>query len=298
MFEGEKGYLDTVQYILDHGLESTNRTGTNTISCFGVTMKFSLENSSFPLLTTKRVPFRLVAEELLWFINSCTNAKVLSEKGVDIWNANGSRAFLDDCNLPHREEGDLGPIYGFQWRHFNAPYTTCHDDYDNKGFDQLQWVIDEIKSNPSSRRLVVSAWNPLQISEMVLPPCHTSFQFYVRDHKLSCLLYQRSGDMGLGVPFNIASYSLLTRMVALLCDLECGEFVHVIGDAHIYTNHIIPLQKQLKRIPKPPPKLKFVWEVDSNSDYKSPETIDDFVIDHFVIEGYHPYKTIKMKMVV
>ncbi|CAO2583184.1 Thymidylate synthase [Lemmus lemmus] len=222
----------------------------------------------FPLLTTKRVFWKGVLEELLWFIKGSTNAKELSSKGVRIWEANGSR------------EGDLGPVYGFQWRHFGADY---------KGVDQLQKVIDTIKTNPDDRRIIMCAWNPKDLSLMALPPCHALCQFYVVNGELSCQLYQRSGDMGLGMPFNIASYALLTYMIAHITGLKPGDFVHTLGDAHIYLSHIEPLKIQLQREPRPFPKLKILRKV---------ETIDDFKVEDFQIEGYNPHPAIKMEMAV
>ncbi|PIA56093.1 hypothetical protein AQUCO_00700444v1 [Aquilegia coerulea] len=215
-------------------------------------MRFNLRRS-FPLFTTKRVFWRGVVEELLWFINGSTNAKVLQEKGVHIWDGNASRDYLDSVGLVDREEGDLGPVYGFQWRHFGAIYTNMHADYKGQGFDQLLDVINKIKNRPDDRRIILSAWNPSDLKLMALPPCHMFAQFYVANGELSCQMYQRSADMGLGVPFNIASYSLLTCMIAHVCDLVPGDFVHVIGDAHVYRTHVMPLQDQLQKHPQPFP---------------------------------------------
>lgn len=191
-----------------------------------------------------------VAQELLWFISGDTSAKTLQDQGIHIWDGNGSRAYLDSIGLEHREEGDLGPVYGFQWRHFGAEYSTMHADYQGKGVDQLADLIHRIKTNPNDRRLVLSAWNPAALPDMALPPCHMFCQFYVADGELSCQMYQRSCDLGLGVPFNIASYALLTRLVAQVCGLQAGDFVHVLGDAHVYTNHVDPLKEQLKNVPR------------------------------------------------
>jgi thymidylate synthase len=214
----ERQYLDLIRNILDHGRTKGNRTGVGTRSVFGAQMRFSLRNS-FPLLTTKRVFWRGVVEELLWFIRGSTNARELSDKNVKIWDANGSRQFLDSLGLEDREEGDLGPVYGFQWRHFGAKYEDMHKDYTGLGVDQLAEVIRKIKTYPDDRRIIMSSWNPTDLPLMALPPCHTLCQFYVSDGELSCQMYQRSADMGLGVPFNIASYSLLTCMIAHVCDL-------------------------------------------------------------------------------
>ncbi|KAK1352243.1 Bifunctional dihydrofolate reductase-thymidylate synthase [Heracleum sosnowskyi] len=248
-------YLRLVENIISNGVEKNDRTRTGTVSLFGCQMRFNLRKS-FPLLTTKKVFWRGVVEELLWFISGSTDAKVLKEKGVNIWEGNGSRDYLDSIGLSHREEGDLGPIYGFQWRHFGARYTDMHADYTGQGFDQLLDVISKIKNNPDDRRIILSAWNPSDLKLMALPPCHMFAQFYVANGELSCQMYQRSADMGLGVPFNIASYALLTCMIAHVCDLVPGDFVHTIGDAHIYCNHIRPLQDQLQKLPKPFPVLK------------------------------------------
>ncbi|NXH15372.1 TYSY synthase, partial [Bucco capensis] len=221
---GEAQYLRQVQHILEHGHRKEDRTGIGTISVFGMQARYSLRDQ-FPLLTTKKVFWKGVLEELLWFIKGSTNAKELSAKGVKIWDANGSREFLDKQGFSNREEGDLGPVYGFQWRHFGAEYKDMHTDYSNQGIDQLQKVIETIKTNPDDRRIIMSAWNPKDISLMALPPCHALCQFYVLNGELSCQLYQRSGDMGLGVPFNIASYSLLTYMIAHVTGLKVGHLI-------------------------------------------------------------------------
>eukprot|EP00037_Helgoeca_nana_P009926 m.87074 g.87074 ORF g.87074 m.87074 type:complete len:339 (+) comp19893_c0_seq1:72-1088(+) len=284
----EHEYLNLIKNILTNGKFKGDRTGTGTLSIFGAQMRFSLRES-FPLLTTKRVFWRGVAEELLWFVAGCTNANVLSEKKVGIWDANGSKEFLEKSGLGHREQGDLGPVYGFQWRHFGAKYTDMHADYTGQGVDQLANVIETIKTNPDSRRIILSAWNPVDIPEMALPPCHTMCQFFVIDGELSCQLYQRSGDVGLGVPFNIASYALLTVMVAHVCGLRPGDFVHTLGDAHVYSNHVEPLKVQLERSPRPYPTLNITREVKS---------IDDFKMEDFELLGYKPHPKIPMEMAV
>ncbi|KAG7579338.1 Dihydrofolate reductase-like domain superfamily [Arabidopsis thaliana x Arabidopsis arenosa] len=281
-------YLNMVEDIISNGNVKNDRTGTGTLSKFGCQMKFNLRRS-FPLLTTKRVFWRGVVEELLWFISGSTNAKVLQEKGIHIWDGNASREYLDGIGLTEREEGDLGPVYGFQWRHFGAKYTDMHADYTGQGFDQLLDVIDKIKNNPDDRRIIMSAWNPSDLKLMALPPCHMFAQFYVAEGELSCQMYQRSADMGLGVPFNIASYSLLTCMLAHVCDLVPGDFIHVLGDAHVYKTHVRPLQEQLLNPPKPFPVLKI------NSEKKQ---IDSFVAADFDLTGYDPHKKIEMKMAV
>ncbi|KAL5714745.1 hypothetical protein ACHQM5_016663 [Ranunculus cassubicifolius] len=281
-------YLRLVQDIISNGTQKDDRTGTGTISKFGSQMRFNLRKS-FPLLTTKRVFWRGVVEELLWFISGSTNAKVLQEKGIHIWDGNASREYLDSIGLYDREEGDLGPVYGFQWRHFGATYTNMHADYNGQGFDQLLDVIDKIKNKPDDRRIILSAWNPCDLKLVALPPCHMFAQFYVANGELSCQMYQRSADMGLGVPFNIASYSLLTCMIAHVCGLVPGEFVHVIGDGHVYKNHVEPLMEQLKKDPKPFPTL------DINPLKKD---IDSFVMSDFKLVGYKPHQKIEMIMAV
>lgn len=285
----EHQYLDLVRDILQNGVDRPDRTGTGTRSVFGRQMRFSLRNNTMPLLTTKRTFWRGVAEELLWFIAGCTNAKVLQYKNIKIWDGNSSREFLDSVGLAHREEGDLGPIYGFQWRHFGAEYDTMHDTYTDKGVDQLSNIIDTLKTNPNDRRMIMTAWNPTALPDMALPPCHLLCQFYVANGELSCQMYQRSADVGLGVPFNIASYSLLTMLIAHVTGFKPGEFVHVLGDAHVYSNHIRELKVQLEREPRPFPTLKI------NPDKQS---IDDFVMDDFELVDYNPHKAIKMPMAV
>ncbi|CAH9107091.1 unnamed protein product [Cuscuta epithymum] len=281
-------YLKLVEDIIKNGVSKDDRTGTGTLSKFGCQMRFNLRKS-FPLLTTKKVFWRGVVEELLWFISGSTNAKVLQEKGIHIWDGNASRDYLDSIGLEDREEGDLGPIYGFQWRHFGARYTDMHADYTGQGFDQLLDVINKIKNNPNDRRIILSAWNPSDLKLMALPPCHMFAQFYVANGELSCQMYQRSADMGLGVPFNIASYSLLTCMIAHVSGLAPGEFVHVIGDAHVYTTHVTPLQDQLQKLPRPFPVLEI-----------NPEKhdIESFIATDFKLIGYDPHQKIEMTMAV
>lgn len=285
----EQAYLQLIRDIIDKGSKRLDRTGVGTLSIFGSQMRFSLRDGTIPLLTTKKVFFRGVAEELLWFIKGSTNAKELQDKGIRIWDGNSTREYLDSCGFTDREEGDLGPVYGFQWRHFGAKYKTCHDDYTGQGIDQLAEVIHKIKNNPYDRRIIMSAWNPSDIPNMALPPCHCLAQFFVGNGELSCQMYQRSADVGLGVPFNIASYSLLTHMIAHVTGLKAGEFVHTTGDTHIYLNHVDALREQMERTPSKFPSLIIKRKV---------EAIDDFNFADFEIVNYNPQSAIKMKMAV
>jgi dihydrofolate reductase/thymidylate synthase len=289
----EEQYLSLIRKILREGIERGDRTGTGTKSLFGAQMRFDLRDGTLPLLTTKKTFWRGVAEELLWFISGSTNANLLKEKKVRIWDGNASKEFLESRGLGHREEGDLGPVYGFQWRHFGAKYTDMHADYTGQGVDQLAQCIDKIKNNPEDRRILMSAWNPSALDEMALPPCHLLCQFYVDTTKneVSCHMYQRSADMGLGVPFNIASYALLTHLVAHVTGRKPGDLVHTLGDAHVYLNHIEPLKEQLERTPRAFPKI-FIDDPDKT------KTIDDFAYQDLHVVGYHPYEKISMKMAV
>jgi len=284
----EYQYLGIVKDIIDTGVYRDDRTGTGTVSKFGVHMRFDLSDS-FPLLTTKRVFFRGVIEELLWFMRGETNSKILSKKGVRFWDDNGSRKNLDDLGFHDRKEGDLGPVYGFQWRNFGATYSS-NNGSTASGVDQLRALVDNIRDKPNSRRHIISAWNPAALNDMVLPPCHILSQFWVNNGRLSCQLYQRSGDMGLGVPFNIASYSALTYIIANICDLEVGEFIHTIGDAHVYMDHIDPLKTQCKRTPHEFPFLRMKKKL------HGVECIDDLCYKDFDLQNYHPHSTIKMNM--
>lgn len=282
-------YLNALHDIIENGFEKSDRTGVGTISKFGLTMKFDC-SKSFPLLTTKDTFWRGIVEELIWFINGDTNAKHLQEKKIHIWDGNASREFLDKLGFTEREEGDLGPVYGFQWRHSGANYKSMHDNYESEGIDQLMNCINDIKNNPDSRRIIMCAWNPKDLGLMALPPCHILCQFYVeKNETLSLQMYQRSADMGLGVPFNIASYSLLLCMIAQITNMKVGNFIHTIGDAHIYKSHVEAIKKQLQRVPRPFPILKI------NQDVKE---IDKFKFSDFQLINYHPYPKIKMDMAV
>lgn len=318
MTYGEQAYLDLCKLILEKGHKKEDRTGTGTYSIFGHQMRFDL-SEGFPLLTTKKVSFRLIASELLWFIKGDTNIRFLLENNNNIWNEwaferwvesddydgpdmtdFGRRSLVDeDFNRKYQKQmelfkekiltdddfakkyGDLGYVYGKQWRHWETKTGET--------IDQLKNVIDSIRNDPDSRRHIVSAWNPEDIPFMALPPCHTLFQFYVADGKLSCQLYQRSGDIFLGVPFNIASYALLTYLIAHECDLEVGEFVHTLGDAHIYTNHVEQVKTQLQRDVRPFPQLKL---------NKEKQSVFDFELTDFELIGYDPHPAIKAPIAV
>jgi len=263
-----KQYHDLMRHVLQHGAKKTDRTGTGTVSVFGYQMRFDLQEG-FPLLTTKKLHTRSIIHELLWFLKGESNIKYLKENGVSIWDE-----WAD-------ENGNLGPVYGVQWRSWPAA--------DGRHIDQISQVIDMIKKNPDSRRLIVSAWNVGDIDKMKLPPCHAFFQFYVADGKLSCQLYQRSADIFLGVPFNIASYALLTMMVAQVCDLQYGDFVHTLGDAHLYSNHIEQTNLQLSRELRKLPTLKINPAV---------KNIFDFKFEDFTLEGYDPHPHIKAAVAI
>ncbi len=292
-----KQYLELLQHILDNGEVKTDRTGTGTVSTFGYQMRFDLQKG-FPLLTTKKVHLKSIVHELLWFIKGETNIKYLVDNNVRIWNEWPYRDFKNSSDYQGetlkefatkvkedtefaKKYGELGPVYGRQWRHFEGP--------EGKFVDQLAEVIEMIKTNPSSRRLIVNSWNPPLIPDMALPPCHMMFHFYVNNNKLSCQLYQRSADTFLGVPFNIASYALLTMMIAQVCNLEYGDFVHTIGDAHIYKDHFEQVQLQLSRTPRELPQMLI------NNKIKN---IDDFTYSDFELVNYDPYPLIKGKVSV
>jgi len=263
-----KQYLDLMRHVLENGVDKSDRTGTGTRSVFGYQMRFDL-SAGFPIVTTKKLHLRSIIYELLWFIRGETNIRYLKENGVSIWDE-----WAD-------ENGDLGPIYGVQWRSW--------PDYKGGTIDQLSQVVEQIRTNPDSRRLIVSAWNPAQIEQMALPPCHLLFQFYVANGKLSCQLYQRSGDIFLGVPFNIASYALLTMMVAQVCDLKPGEFIHTLGDAHLYRNHLEQARLQLTREPLPLPTMKL---------NPACRQLSDFKFEDFTLEGYEAHPHIKAEVAV
>jgi thymidylate synthase len=286
----EYQYLNLIKDILEKGSLEETRNG-KTKSIFGYSMRFSLKDGELPLLTTKKVAWKTCFRELQWFIRGSTNNKELQDKNVHIWDGNSTREFLDSRGLHKNEVNDLGPIYGHQWRHFNAEYVDCHTDYSGKGIDQLNNVINDLKnpSTRSSRRHIITAWNPCQINEMALPPCHILMQFNVRDNKyLSCALMQRSIDTCIGAPINIASYSFLTHIIAKHCDLIADEFIYFLGNAHIYEEHFEPIQEQLKREPFQFPKINILQKHDNIEDY----TIDDIEW----VEKYVSFEPIKMIM--
>ena len=286
----EYQYLNLLQDIIDDGHFEEGRNGT-TKCVFGAAMHFSLENGSIPILTTKKTAWKTCLKELLWFIKGQTDNKILNKQKVHIWDGNSTKEFMESRNLSHYKEGDLGPIYGYQWRHYNAVYNSCDAEYADKGVDQLQEVIECLKdpNKRTSRRMIVSAWNPCQLNEMALPPCHIMFQFNVVDgDKLSCSMYQRSVDCPLGSPFNIASYSFLTHLIAKHCDLKPCEFIYYLGNAHIYKEHLEPMKEQISREPYKFPTVTILNKKDN---------IDDYVLEDFCIEDYQHHQQIKMSMV-
>jgi thymidylate synthase len=292
MSHPEEQYLNLIRDILENGHLHEGRNG-NTLSLFGNSMRFSLKDGTLPLLTTKKVAWKTCFKELIWFIQGKTDNTTLQEQNVKIWNGNSTREFLDSRGLVNNEVNDLGPVYGHQWRHFNAEYKDCHTDYTGKGVDQLQYIIDNLKSEEGrkSRRLIMSAWNPLQLDEMALPPCHVLAQFNVRSdgdkHYLSCALYQRSCDVGLGVPFNIASYSFLTHLIARHCDMIPEDFVYFMGNTHIYCDHVDALKQQITRDPLPFPKITITAQ----------KNLEEYTIDDIEWDSkYNSHDTIKMAM--
>ncbi|ORY41008.1 thymidylate synthase [Rhizoclosmatium globosum] len=310
----EDQYLALVSRILNSGQKRQDRTGTGTLSVFSPNqMLFDLSDNSFPLFTTKRVPMRAVFEELMWFIRGSTDASILSQKGVKIWDANGSREALDRVGLTGNRVGDLGPVYGFQWRHFGAKYEGCDKDYTGCGVDQLYDVVRKIKENPMDRRILMSAWNPSDLGIVALPPCHLLCQFYVSSvteeepvATLSCQLYQRSADMGLGVPFNVASYSLFTILLAHVTGLRPGTVSIVLGDAHVYCDHVDALKVQLDRTPKNFPKLYIAGKAaEASREERAKWTVkealkalEEFEFEDVSVVGYEPHGKIAMAMSV
>jgi thymidylate synthase len=289
-YHEENQYLNLLDDILANNTEFIGRNG-KTLSVYGSAMRFSLENNKIPLITTKKVAWKTCLRELLWFIKGSTNNNILKEHNVHIWDANGSREFLDSRGLYNNDIDDLGPIYGFQWRHFNADYKSCNDDYTNKGIDQLADVINTLKDPKlrNSRRMIISAWNPCQLDKMALPPCHIMMQFNVtNDNKLSCSMYQRSNDEACGTCFNIASYSFLTHLLAKHCDLEPYEFIYYKGNCHIYEEHISTIKEQLQREPYEFPTLTIINKYEDIEDYKE----EDFIVSNYKHHGALQYKMV------
>lgn len=282
--KNEAAYLDLIRYVRDHGTEKGDRTGTGTRSHFGAQLRFDLQDG-FPLFTTKKVHMKSITYELFWFLKGDTHVKYLQDHNVRIWN---EWSTAEQTARFGRPEGELGPIYGHQWRNYGA--SKAEDgSYNQDGIDQISEVIEQIKTNPNSRRLIVSGWNPAEATQVALPPCHTLFQFFVADGKLSCQLYQRSADLFLGVPFNIASYSLLTHMVAQVCDLDVGEFIWTGGDCHLYQNHIEQVNEQLSREAYELPSLWLNPEI---------KDIFDFTFDDIRVENYKSHPAIKAPVAV
>tara|TARA_A100001015_G_scaffold30086_1_gene33525 strand:- start:4878 stop:5774 length:897 start_codon:yes stop_codon:yes gene_type:complete len=290
----EKQYLKLVKNIINNGIKNKGRNGTIYTQIGGM-MRFSLKDKKIPIMTTKKLAWKVCLKELLWFINGHTNNRLLKYQNVKIWNGNATREFLDSRGLHYLKEDDLGPVYGHQWRYWNAKYDKdfgCMKSYEGQGIDQLENIINDINESKitgeSSRRLIMTAWNPEQIDEMALPPCHVLSQFHITEgNKLSCTLYQRSADMGLGVPFNIASYSFLTHLIAYHCGLEAKEFIHFLGNAHIYDDHIESLMEQIKKEPYEFPILNIK---------NKRKIINDYVLNDFEVLNYNYHPSIKMKM--
>ena len=284
----EYQYIKLIEHILSFGC-MVNGRNAYALTVFGSAMHFNLADNTIPFLTSKKLAWKTCAKELFWFLSGSTDNKLLKKENVHIWDANGSREFLDGRGLEHYKEDDLGPVYGHQWRFFNAPYLDCETDYNGHGIDQIKYIINSLKHKETrySRRLIMSAWNPQQLHEMALPPCHVLAQFNVIENRLSCSLYQRSGDVGLGVPFNIASYSLLTHLIAKHTDLIADEFVYYLGNAHIYDDHIEMLKEQVNRTPYAFPKIEIL---------NTYENIEEYGIDDIKISHYKFHEKINMKM--
>lgn len=280
-------YLTVLRRILERGERRTDRTGTGTLSLFGEHMRFDVSHR-VPLLTTKFVPWKTVIKELLWFLSGSTDAKELEAHGVHIWEGNSSRTFLDARGLNHLQEGDIGAGYGFQWRHFGEEYRGCGQEYG--GFDQIKYIIHELKHNPLSRRIYMSAWNPAQMNDMALPPCHVSCQFYVSMKNdvpiLSCHLYQRSADMFLGVPFNIFSYTVLLYILCSICDMRPGDLVVSLGDTHVYLDHLVQATEMLERMPFTSPRLEV----------RNPDKSLELYINNFILQDYQHHPKIQANM--
>jgi thymidylate synthase len=292
----EQAYLNLVREVIEQGDYRIDRTKVGTYSLFAKQLVFNLDGGILPLLTTKKVMVKSILKELLWIMKGQTNSEILDKNGVKIWNDNGSKAFLNSLGFTNREKGDLGPIYGFQWRHAGVPYIDSKTDYNEQGIDQLKQLVETLKQNPADRRMIICSWNVPQLREMALPPCHCLVQFYVRGKKyLDCQLYQRSADLGLGVPFNIASYSFLMYVLGKWCNLIPGNFTHTFGDVHVYSNHVEALKTQLQREPYSFPNVEFVgnFTLEKLNEVSMDEWCDSFIIKNY---KYHP--TIKMDMAI
>jgi thymidylate synthase len=284
----EYQYLNLINNIIKKGVETDGRNG-KTLSLLGQKMSFDLQDNKLPLITTKKLAWKTCLKELFWFMRGETNNKILNNQNVHIWDGNSSRDFLDGRGLQHLEENDLGPVYGHQWRYYNAEYINSSSNYENKGIDQLQKVVDSLKDDKEkySRRIILNAWNPCQIDGMALPPCHVLSQYIVKNNELTTILYQRSGDVGLGIPFNIASYSFLTHILAKHCDLKAKEFIHIIGDAHIYVEHKDALKNQIMETPFIFPTIKVLNKY---------ENIDSYSLKDIKVENYKCHKKVTMDM--
>lgn len=293
IYHPEKNYLNLIEHILSNGTKEKSRNGL-VYTHIGSSMRFELKNKTMPILTTKKMAWKSCLKELLWFISGETDNRILQKKGVTIWEKNGKRDYLDSRGLYNNEEGDLGPIYGHQWRYFNAPYTNCNKSYKGLGVDQLSNIIKNLKDNENkySRRLVMSSWNPCQLDEMSLPPCHVLSQFHVTEkNKLTCTLYQRSADVGLGLPFNIASYGFLTHLIAHHCNLEAKELIHFIGNCHIYDDHKEALNNQVDTA-----RHEGWYDFPTIDILEKRENIDNYKFQDFQINDYKYNKKIKMDM--
>ena len=288
IFHNDIQYLQLISNVLHKGVKRPSRNG-EVISVFGEKMEFCLKNYKVPVITTKQLAWKTCLKELLWFISGSTSNEILQQQNVKIWNPNADVNFKKQSNIYYEDDNDLGPIYGHQWRHFNAEYKGCNESYKNKGVDQLNNIITALsdENERNSRRLIMSAWNPCQLKEMVLPPCHVLSHFHVDDNKLSCAIYQRSGDVGLGVPFNMASYAFLTCLLAKHCNLEPNKLVHFIGDAHIYEQHVEPLKEQIKKQPNESPNVDIIKR----------KSIDDYKLEDFKLINYKPGDKIIMEMI-
>jgi thymidylate synthase len=292
----EEAYLNLVREVIEHGDYRVDRTKVGTYSLFAKQLVFSLNGEILPLLTTKKVMVKSILKELLWIMKGQTDSEILNENGVKIWNDNGSKDFLNSLGFTNREKGDLGPIYGFQWRHAGVAYIDSKTDYNYQGIDQLKQLVETLKQNPTDRRMIICSWNVPQLQEMALPPCHCLVQFYVRGKKyLDCQLYQRSADLGLGVPFNIASYSFLMYVLGKWCNLIPGNFTHTFGDVHVYSNHVEALKIQLSRQPYLFPNVEFTGNFTLE---KLNEVTMDEWCDSFIIKNYRHHPAIKMDMAV